>query len=131
MLLLESDIAPLPVTQRDRSDYVDRMVERSPDERRVAEAVAALIADVKPVIAGLVMDDEGRLWVRRVVGNDEAALYDLFERDGTYVSSVRLGFEPAPYLPIRIRNGRIYALTLGSLDIPFIVRATVPQPVGR
>jgi hypothetical protein len=127
VLVIEVDVEPLPVTQSDRSDYVEADMERSPDQRRAAEEVAALMPETKPVVAGLVVDDVRRLWVGRIVGKDETPLYDVFDRHGTYVGSVRLGFKPSPYLPLKIRGGQIYALVRDELDIPFVVRAGVPE----
>ena len=83
----------------------------------------------KPVIRGLVVDDEGRLWVDRAVEQGALPLYDVFDRDGRYQGSVQLGFEPDPYLSIRVRHGFIYAVELDDLDVPFIVRARVPEAI--
>ena len=51
------------------------LLERQPEELRAAEAVAALMLDFKPVLEGIFMDDEGRLWVQHgniyTVGEDE------------------------------------------------------------
>jgi len=126
LVVVEADVAPVPVTAADRTEYVERMAGDDPDRRRTAEEVATLIPDRKPVIDGLVVDDVGRLWVDRVVPRGEMPLYDVFEPDGDYLGSVRLGFEPHAYLPIRIRDGKLYALVRDELDIPFVVRAEVP-----
>ena len=72
------------------------------------------------------MDDEGRLWVRRTVAEGEHPLYDLFTRDGDFVGSIRLGFEPSAYFPPRIRNGKLYTVVLDDLDVPRVVRAELP-----
>ena len=127
VLVIESDTPPISVTSRDRSLFVQRVVDRSPDDRRVAEEVADMMPKTKPLIDGLVVDDEGRLWVRRAVPDDALPQFDIFTRDGQYQGTVQLEFQPAPYVPIRIRGGQIYALVPDSLDIPFVIRASVHQ----
>lgn len=124
--VIEADVAPLPVTDADRSSFVDGMVEYDPDSRARAEEILSFARDMKPVIEGLVVDDVGRLWVDRVVPSGERPLHDVFEPDGDYLGSIRLGFDPNRYLSIRIRDGRLYALVQDELDIPFVVRADVP-----
>lgn len=122
VLVLEVDVEPLPVTEEDRESYVEGVLERSPDQRRAAEAIIALAPATKPVLDQLVMDDVGRLWVRRVVSEGETPLYDVFTRDAEYVGSARLGFQPAPYFPPKIRDGRLYTLVLDSLEVQSVVR---------
>lgn len=137
VLVIEADVAPLPVTETDRAAYAESSADAGPEARNAAREVASLMPEVKPVIEGLVVDDLGRLWVDRVVPLGETPLYDVFERDGDYLGSIRLAFEPNRYLPIRIRDGRLYALVQDELDIPFVVRADVPvlieatETVGR
>lgn len=124
--VIESDVTGIAVTDHDRTGFVERMLELDPDGRATAEEITSYMPDVKPVIEGLVVDDRGRLWVDRVVPLGETPLYDVFERDGDYLGSIRLAFEPNQYLPIRIRDGRLYALVQDELDIPFVVRAALP-----
>jgi hypothetical protein len=46
----------------------------------------------------------------------------IYSRDGSYVGTVELAFQPITYIPLRIRQQRIYAVVSDSLDIPFVVR---------
>lgn len=123
LLVIESETPPPPVTAADRSQFVDLAAERSPADRRVAEEIAALMAEAKPAIASLTADDEGRVWVGRAVAEDADPEYDVFDGEGTYVGTVALAFRPAPYTPIRIRQGRVYAIVRDSLDVPYVVRS--------
>lgn len=129
VLVVEVDIAPEPVTAKDRHAYVESMVERHPDERRTAEELAQLGHSTKPVIDQLNLDDQGRLWVRRRMEGGQTSVYDVFDRQGEYMGSVRLGFRPSA-LPPRIRNGSLYAVVADQLDVQTVVRADVP-PLGR
>lgn len=126
VLLLEAAVEPEPVTAADRSGYVERVTDDRPEARRAAEEVAALMPSTRPVLASLNVDDEGRLWVERVTPEDEPPLYDVFTREGEHVRSVRLGFEPAPSFPLRVRDGHLYSVVQDSLDVPYVVRAPLP-----
>jgi hypothetical protein len=127
VIVIEVAAEPIPVSAGDRARYVDDVVESSPEDRRTAEEVTALMPALKPAVAGLVLDDQGRLWVRRTRAGDEPTTYDVFRADGEYVASLSLGFEASPYLPLRIRRGRVYALVRDSLDVPSVIR-TMPLP---
>ncbi|HEX9727099.1 MAG TPA: 6-bladed beta-propeller [Gemmatimonadales bacterium] len=126
-LVIEVAAEPLPVTDQDRQRYVSDEVQSSPDDRRVAEQVAALMPAFKPAIAALVMDDTGRLWVRRTAAAGETPTYDVFKPNGDYDGSVTLAFAASEYLPLRIRRGRVYGLVRDTLDVPSVVRAA-PLP---
>ena len=123
LLVIESSLSGIPVTSEDRSAYVRRTVERRPEERRAAEAVAALMPDFKPILEGLLVDDEDRLWVERTVPPDTPPIYDLFSQDGDYLGSVRFGFLPAPYSPIWVQHGAIYTWIADEVGVEYVVRA--------
>lgn len=127
VLVVNVDIPPEPVTAADRQQYVESLVERQPEERRVAEELAGLAYPTKPVIDQLNLDDEGRLWVRRLLEEGDTPLYDVFSRDGEFVGSVHLGFRPMAYLPPRIRGGRFYAVVADELDVQTFVRVELPR----
>ena len=126
VLVIEADVPLLLVTAEDRRAYVAQAGERGPDRLRAAEAVADLMPENKPPLAGLFVDDENRLWVRRTTPEGEGPWYDVFSRDGNFLGAVRPDFQPAPYFPPRVRNGRFYTIVLDELDVPRVVRATLP-----
>jgi 6-bladed beta-propeller protein len=130
-LVIEADVAGLPVTDADKDRYIEVAGERGPDQRRVAAEVAGFMPSSKPVLASLRVDDEGLLWVQRVVAGGETPLYDIFDRGGEYLGSVRLAFQPARSFPPRIRNGQFYTVVLDELDVPSVVRGSVPEFRGR
>ena len=126
LLVIEAALPVKPVTAEDRAAYVEAVVERDPDDRRAAEEVAALMPEVKPILSGLFVDDEGRLWVRRAVENEGPAFYDLFSRDGDHLGSIRLGFDAGQYATLWVRHGSIYTWVVDDLDVPYVVRAPIP-----
>lgn len=124
VLVVEANVSPIPVTDADRDGLVERTAEGGEDAARAAAEIADAMGQVKPAIASLQIDDEDRVWVRRTVEAGELPLYDVFLRDGTYVGSVRLAFEP--YAFFRVRNGQLYTIVRDELDVPYVVRAPVP-----
>lgn len=129
VLVLESDVPLQAVTNQDRADYVAEAVAWDETAARTAEEVVAAMPMTRPAISGLSMDDAGNLWVRRGGTEDRFPRYDLFSRSGDYQGSVALDFTPSRYLPLKLRNGKLYALMLGDMDVPLVVRATVPYQV--
>lgn len=127
LFVLEAEVAAPPVTEEDRESVMSDVMERGEDFRRAAEALVAALPETKPAISGLVVDDQDRLWVRRG-GNERAEpRYDVFTAEGDFVMSVRLDFRPSQYLPLKFRDGHIYALVRDELDVPYVVRASVPS----
>ena len=122
VVVIEADMAAQPVTDEDRARFVRETVERDPESRRTAEAIAALMPDVKPILRGAFVDPEGLLWVQRVTDSDAPTFYDLFTPDGDYLGSTRLMLDGVPRGPLRIRHGNIYTWFLDELDVPFVVR---------
>ena len=124
LVVIEAGLPVLPVTDEDRAEYVEGIVEfRGSEVRSDAEEVASILADVKPILAGMFVDDEGRLWVKRVTPDDAPAFYELFSEDGDYLGSVRFGFNPGA--GIWVQHGNIYTWVTDEMDVPFIVRAPV------
>ena len=122
LVVIEARLPVQPVTDEDRSEYVENTLENRPGIRREAEEVAALMPDVKPILAGMFVDDEGRLWVERVTPSDAPAFYDRYSGDGDYLGSIRLGFKPARGR-FWVQHGNIYTWVTDEMGVPYIVRA--------
>lgn len=125
LVVIEADVPVQPVTAEDRSAYVEQGVAFRPHARRDLEAVAAILAEVKPVLEDVFVDDEGVLWVERVVPRDGPSFYDRFSAGGDYLGSVRLAFQPAGR--IWVQHGNIYSWIEDELDVPFVVRAPLSR----
>ncbi len=125
LVVIEAAVQVHPVTTEDRSAYVQRIVDRRPDDQRAGEAIAALMPDFKPILESFFVDDEERLWVERATPSDVPPFYDVFSPDGDYLRSIRLGFEPAPSSRLSVQHGAIYTWVVDELDTPFVVRAPV------
>ncbi len=122
LVVIDAGMPTLPVTDQDRADFVEEMVEyRGPEIRHELEEVAALMPDVKPILAGMFVDDEGVLWVERVKSSETPVLYDRFSQDGDYLGSVRLGFQQGAGL--WVQHGNLYTWVADDLGVPYVVRA--------
>jgi len=123
LAVIEAGLPIQRVTDEDRTAYVENIVDDRPDLRREADEVAALMPDIKPILEGLFVDDEGRLWVERVTPRGAPAFYDRYSEDGDYLGSVRLAFEAAG--PIWVQHGSIYTWVVDEFEVPYVVRASV------
>lgn len=122
LVVVEAGLAAQRVTREDRSAHIEGMIEDRPDLRRAATEIAALMPDVKPVLQGLFVDGQGRLWVQRVTPEYAPDVYDLYSQDGDYLGSIRLAFEAAG--PIWVQHGSIYTWVVDEFAVPYVVRAS-------
>ena len=122
LVIIDAGMPTLPVTDEDRSDFVEGMIEaRGPEIRDELEEVAALMPDIKPILDGFFVDDEGVLWVERERPAEAPAFYDRFSQDGDYLGSVRFGFQPGAGL--WVQHGQIYSWVVDDVGVPYVVRA--------
>lgn len=128
LVVIEVELDPPPVTDADRATFLARAT--TPERADVFAEVFELAPAFKRHVEGLMVDDEGRLWVRRSVPDGEPPILDLFARDGTWLTTLRLGVIPALQMPLRVRNGALLTVTTDSLDVPRVVRIPLPAGVG-
>jgi len=114
-----------PVTSDDRREAIARFEEFSQRAGHVDVDWDDVMPQTKPILRQLIVDDEGRLWVDRVVGEED--VFDVFAADGRFLGTVDPAFPFAAHFPIVIRHGSLYALQTDSLDVPFVVRARLPE----
>lgn len=81
-----------------------------------------VLPEVYPIFDGLYLTDDGKqLWVKRTDG-PAGSVFDVFDRNGTLrataFSEASLTTSPAPV----IVGDRIWAVVLGELDVPYVVR---------
>ncbi len=122
VLVLEAGLPRLPVTEEDRQRLVRQMTAQDPELERAARQMIAYMPDRKPAIDRVFVDEAERVWVRRVVEADEPPVYDIFDREGEYRTTVTLSFLPNAFLTPTIRNNRAYFLAPGEFDVATVVR---------
>ena len=105
-------LPPIPVTSAELRAEVDGMRELMADELRSGAPYTW------PALAGLVTDDEERIWIG-IRGPSDSAEWEwaAFAPDGTHAGSILL---PAGHLLQVVRDGRIYVLSRDELDVPSI-----------
>lgn len=105
-------LPPIPVTSAELRAEVEEMSEL------LADALRAGAPYTWPVLAGLVTDDEERIWIGiRSPGDSAEWEWAAFAPDGSHAGSVLL---PAGHLLQVVRGGRIYVLSHDELDVPSI-----------
>lgn len=123
VLVIDVGMDALPVTDVDRDAMRERVGPDDPVALAAIETVISHMPDEKPLISDMVVDDEGRLWVSRVVEPDADPLYDVFTEEGEFLGSVRIAFQVNEYFPIRVRNDRIYTLGEDDIGAPIVIRS--------
>lgn len=72
------------------------------------------LAAVAPVIDRVVVEPDGRVWVRRFVAGDESGAIDLFRADGEYLGTLPPGTPlPIGFLP----DGRALVVETDEMDV--------------
>jgi hypothetical protein len=110
--IIEKEERAEPVTQKDKSGLIDRYLERQEKSDRKEKLTrnevkkAYIFPEFKPFFSGIVLDNEGRIYVERFKlynPEDRSKVYDLFSEEGYYIYRVKMP------LPSRlIKNGCIY-----------------------
>jgi hypothetical protein len=122
VLVLEAALPRLAVTDEDRERVVMQIMAQDPDLERPARELASHIPAQKPAIDRLFVDEDERLWVRRVVEADEPPVYDLFDREGEHLNTVALSFSPNPFWGPTVRRNQAYFLVPGEFEVATVVR---------
>jgi hypothetical protein len=115
-------LPPIPVTAGERDSLIADIDSRGPTGVDFSR-----IPQVKPAIERLVVDDDGRLWVRR---SDPALglVFDLFGPRGEMLATVTLGrIRTAVWSPFVVRGDDVYLVLLGEDDVPQVGRFTIQR----
>ena len=88
------------------------------------------IPSTQPAAEGFFSDDEGHLWVQRVMPDDEMAgsSFDIFNSEGLFLGQVQLPFDPRLNPEPVFRDGLMYVTSRTSEGAPFIIVAQVVKP---
>lgn len=80
-----------------------------------------------PFVSQLVVDDQSRLWARRVLADSTRSEFDVFTPDGTFLWTARVAARLAPFGRLIVRDGALHAVALDDDDLPTIIRARTPR----
>ena len=85
----------------------------------------------KPLVHAIHTMDDGHVLVQ-IAGEmkEPTPVLDVFDPDGRFLGSIDLGFPMEPRALHAFKGDTIVAVTLGALDVPYVVRATIRRPGG-
>lgn len=128
LLVLRREYRSIPVSGEDRDRALAQIAQAT--EGSGARLDPALVPPMRPALNGIVVDDQGYLWVAPLGERlgDGIAL-DVFAPDGQYLGKVLTTMRtwstwPRPL----VRGAHLYFVSTDSLDVPYVVRARI---VGR
>ena len=108
---------PIAVTRAELDDAADGL----------GDAMGRLLRDgapyVWPTLTGLVVDDEGHIWLGIHTGDPSTREWAAFMVDGTHVMSVSL---PAGLAVHTVRNGRLIGVARDELDVSRVLAYRLP-----
>ena len=101
---------PVPVTKKDREDFFDSLSTFSSDgsvSREVPDYIKkhAVFPPDKPVFRDIVVDYQGNILVclHQKTREEELRTFDVFDPEGNFIASVRLGGDNPPPVSSRLR----------------------------
>jgi hypothetical protein len=114
-------VAPLPVTDDERQKSLDRIDSLTRTIGRMTLGDPSLIPKVKPVIARVHGDPQGRLWVRLTSTSEATPSFDVFDPSGNPLARVKSTGKVSPF-QTWISDSYVFTVVLNEDDVPTIVR---------
>jgi hypothetical protein len=113
-------VTPVPVTRAERDSIIESMEAKGPTGLDFGR-----IPRTKPAIERIIVDDQGRPWVRR--SNAEGAVsFDVYSATGQLMASVALGKYRNPgHLPFVVRGDNVFTVVLDEDDVQHVVRFAI------
>jgi hypothetical protein len=120
---IHGNATPVPVTAAERDSAVANA--RAAFAKNHLDASAISVGDVpriRPIVIGLALDDQGRLWVRLTPAITGHTRYDVYNARGVEVGSVDLPVVISQGPNVIIRGNKLYGVVLDADDVPAVVR---------
>ncbi|MCG6955435.1 MAG: hypothetical protein LJF04_05530, partial [Gemmatimonadetes bacterium] len=119
-----------PLTDAEVAEIEAEAMEEAenPDQRQRAQSVNDLSArpELRPAYDALVVDDHGRLWLRRWEGTTPETLrWWVFGPDAALLGYVDL---PGRFRLEEVRNGQAWGVARDELDVSYVVRYRLNPP---
>ena len=123
------DHEPIPVTNEDREQAIEDLEWFTSQGGTIDRSK---FPKSKASTASFFIDDEGNLWVERQVVATDAAdagrIFDLFDREGRFLGTVRLPFSLAWSRPRPVvRDGVLWGVTRDEVGVVCVVRARIEK----
>jgi len=86
-----------------------------------------------PIVHGIHIMDDGHILVQIVeeVGHRGSGLVDVFDPQGRFLGSMRLGFKMTNRGMPALFGDTLVGIHVGEHDVPYLVRAVIERPEGR
>jgi hypothetical protein len=120
--VIRGNAAAIPVTGTERDSAVasaKSLFVRSHFDPGIVSA--GDVPPTKPVIIGLILDDQNRLWVRLTSAVKGHTRFDVYDARGTEIGIVDLAASINEE-PVLIRGNKLYAVVPDADDVPSVVR---------
>lgn len=115
-------VALVPVTPAERDSVIAQIEERGPTGLDFGR-----IPKTKPAIDRLTIDDQGRLWVRRM--NARGGIeFDIYDPSGRLVATAGLGvFKVSIWTPFVVRGDHVYTVVFDEDDVQRVARFRITR----
>lgn len=126
--VIRGKAAAIPVTGAERDSAVaaaKALFVRSHFDPGIA--VAGDVPSTKPVITGLTLDDQNRLWVRLTSAVKGHTRYDVYDPTGAELGTIDLPAAIHEGPDVLIRGDKLYGVVLDADDVPAVVRYRIEK----
>jgi hypothetical protein len=118
--LIRRDVPAEPVTDADRTDYLER--NRPAEGDRLREMQERMLSQVpfperKSAFQALRIDDRGNAWVQRHAPPDVETPWDVFDPDGRLLGTVPM---PAGFVVTQIGDGFVVGIWKDEMDVQHV-----------
>lgn len=119
---------PIPVTEEERREA---LVALEPFMARGGRVNPARIPDHRPAIRSFFLAEDGHIWVQKARPDEvQRTAFEVFNPSGQYLGVVTLPFRLRTTPSPMVRDGSLYGVVRDELDVQFVVRARIPDPMG-
>ncbi len=135
--IVERELAAQPVTESIerglRSAVLRQMSQASgaPEEMLAPVLAQATFAETLPLLAQIILGEDGYLWVQQVgqvteqMDSDDfdiqdlgSPIWDIFDAEGRYLGDLRV---PDRFQPVRLIDNVLWGIQLDEFDVPSVV----------
>jgi hypothetical protein len=131
-LVIHGKAAPVPVTAAERDSVVASA--RAAFAKIHVDPGVVVASDVphtRPIVIGLSLDDQQRLWVRLTPADPRHTRFDIYSPAGAALGAVDLPELLSSGPGITVRGNRLYAVVPDADDAPTVVRYRIEAGFRR
>ena len=117
------DVAPLRVSGAERDSAIRELEKGSSGPTGLDYG---RIPGTKPIIDGIIVDDQGRLWVRCTTAK-AGTEFDVFGSGGRLIAIAEVGARIQSFWKLLVRGENAYAVVLDDDDVPYVARFRITR----